>query len=309
MSRLFLIALLMGGFLGLAATRPATASEEQPQASDEAATAADAESADAKEDSRADRKQPIEVELFQAIKDEVIEVKFIPRNSEEARVIFTNKTKGPVSVRLPAAFAGVPVLAQQFGGGGFGGGGLGGGGLGTGGLGGGGGAQGLGGGFGGGGLGGGLGGGGLGGGGLGGGGFFNVPPERTRQLKVATVCLDHGKADPTPRIPYEIQPIESYVDRPEVIEVVKAFARGELAHSAAQAATWHLNNDVSWQELASKTRGMRHPYTGRRPSWFSALDIRVAMAASQEVRHIVQSSDEYKSDVYGDAYSSDASKR
>jgi hypothetical protein len=251
----------------------------------------------------ADEKEVREVEFFQAIQESVIEVKFIPRNEEQAQIIFTNKTKEPLHVRLPEAFAGVPVLAQLgggIGGGGFGGGGLGGG-LGTGGLGGG--AQGLGGGF----------GGGVGGGGLGigagmGGGFFSIPPEVTKKVKVQTLCLDHGKADPTPRIPYEIRPIGTYVDRPEVVEVVKAFARGELAHSAAQAATWHLNSDVSWQELATKTRGMRHPLTGRRPSWFSPVEIKLAVSIAEEARRIARTSD--SSDEYASTgHRSDDSKR
>ena len=43
-------------------------------------------------------------------------------------------------------------------------------------------------------MGGGMGGMGGGMGGMGGGmGMFNVPPEQVGQLKVATVCLEHGK--------------------------------------------------------------------------------------------------------------------
>lgn len=297
MSRSLLVALLTLGIVGLAApARMPASDEEAEQRADESTSNADSTSGASAASGgilQADRTQG-QVDLFQAIEDDVIEVKFIPRNEAEARVIFTNKTEQPVSIKLPEAFAGVPVLAQ-FGGGGLGGG-LGGGGLGgAGGYGGGagGGAQGLGGGFGGG-LG---GGGGLGIGGAGG-GFFNVPPEKTRQLKVGTVCLDHGKPDPTPRIPYEIRPIDSYVERPEVVEVVKAFARGELARGAAQAATWHLNNDVSWRELAAKTRGMRHPVTGRRPSWFSPLEIKVGMAVAQKARQMVQSTDGYSSAVH-----------
>ena len=80
-----------------------------------------------------------------------IEVQFIPKNAEEARVLVKNKTKQPLRIEMPAAFAGVPVLAQ------FGGGGMGGGGMGGGGMGGGGGGQGMGGGMGGGGMGGGMG--------------------------------------------------------------------------------------------------------------------------------------------------------
>ena len=57
-----------------------------------------------------------EVDLFQAMADDLIEVQFIPRNSKQAKLIVKNKADQPLSVRLPATFAGVPVLGQ----GGFG---------------------------------------------------------------------------------------------------------------------------------------------------------------------------------------------
>ena len=61
------------------------------------------------------------VEMFAAMKSGDIDVKFIPKDDREARVMFTNKTKRPLSVRLPEAFAAVPVLAQRGGAGGMGG--------------------------------------------------------------------------------------------------------------------------------------------------------------------------------------------
>ena len=51
-------------------------------------------------------------------------------------------------------------------------------------------------------------GGGMGGMGGMGGGMFNVPPEQTGKIKVPTVCLEHGKAEPHAKIPYEIKPID-----------------------------------------------------------------------------------------------------
>lgn len=185
------------------------------------------------------------VELFSAMEDGLIEVRLIPKNAAQAKVIVKNNTKKPLKVGLPAAFAGVPVLKQE---GGFGGGdedfggGRGGeeGGQ----------NQGMGGGF----------GGGMGMGGMGmgmGGGFFNIPPEKVRKLKAVCVCLDHGKRDPNPRIPYEIRRLESYVDRPAVIEVVKRFGVGKLPRSATQAAVWNLNNDVGWPTLATKVKRKR----------------------------------------------------
>ncbi|NDC55112.1 MAG: hypothetical protein EBZ74_12805, partial [Planctomycetia bacterium] len=70
----------------------------------------------------------------------LVEVRYIPNDARSAQVIVTNKSRKPLSLRLPAAFAGVPVLAQMMGmgmggrgGAGFGGAGIGGGGQATGG--------------------------------------------------------------------------------------------------------------------------------------------------------------------------------
>lgn len=55
------------------------------------------------------------------------EVKFIANDARSAQVVVTNRADGPLTLRLPAAFAGVPVLAQMgqqgagFGAGGIGG--------------------------------------------------------------------------------------------------------------------------------------------------------------------------------------------
>jgi hypothetical protein len=202
-------------------------------------------------------------ELFAAAAKGDIEVKMIVKDSTTGQVIITNKTKKPLSIQLPEAFAGVPVLAQF---GGVGGAGLGGGNnnnnI----------NQGIGGGFGG------IGGGGLGGGGFGG-GLFNIGPEKVAKIKFQAVCLDHGRPDPNPRIPYEIRPIESYVSKGEVIEVVKMLANGELPQASAQAATWHLNNGLSWNELATKI-GVKH-LNGTTEPYFTPNQLEVGLAASR----------------------------
>ncbi|MCL6504416.1 MAG: hypothetical protein K6T86_17175, partial [Pirellulales bacterium] len=53
------------------------------------------------------------VELFTAMEAGDIEVKFIPKDDTQANVIIKNKTKQPLNVRLPQAFAAVPALAQM----------------------------------------------------------------------------------------------------------------------------------------------------------------------------------------------------
>jgi hypothetical protein len=222
--------------------------------------------------------------LFDAADDGQVDLKFIAKSDRAGRVLITNKLKQPIHLKLPEAFAGVPVLAQR--GGGFGGGGLGGGGRGGGGgFGGGGGGQQS--------VGGGLGGGGLGGGGLGGGGgggFFSIPPEQTAKINVPLVCLDHGLQNPSSSNPYKMVPAEEHLDRPAVIELLKAFGRGELHHGATQAAAWHLNNDLSWNELAAKLAGTRR--SPSRPPYFSRDEIRAGMAYAAEAGRLAEANAE-----------------
>jgi hypothetical protein len=176
------------------------------------------------------------VDMFAAIEKGQIDVKLIPKDSKQSRVIIQNKTDKPLSVKLPATFAGVPVLAQGFGAGGMGGDG--------GGRGGGGGNQAVGGG---------MGGGGMGGGGMGGGGgFFNVEPEKVGQFKAPTVCLEHGKAEPRPAVAYEIKPLDKVSDKPEVQELCRMLGEGTVPQRAAQLAAWHFANDMSWEQLAAE---------------------------------------------------------
>ncbi len=185
------------------------------------------------------------VEMFTAIEKGDIAVKLIPKDSTECRVLIENKTNKPLNVKLPEAFAGVPALAQiggdrrssrdnnrsnnsnqSFGGG--------------------------------------MGGMGMGGMGGMGGGMFNVPPENVGQLKATTVCLEHGKGEPRAAIPYEIKPLESFTTKTGVRELCALLGSGQINQRAAQAAAWHLNNGMSWQELAAKqlrfANGTRKPY-------------------------------------------------
>jgi hypothetical protein len=194
------------------------------------------------------------MDVFEGIEQGKLEVKMVPTNALGGKLFIENNGDKPLNVEFPAAFIGKQVL-KQFGGGGMGGGGYGGGGLGGGGLGGGGGAQTQGGGLGGGGLGGGgLGGGGLGGGGLGGGGgFFSVPPDRIVRVAYRSVCLEHGKPDPSPRMKYQIAKVEEFSEDPVLKEVLTQVASGRLEAQSAQAAAWHITDKMSWTQLAAKS--------------------------------------------------------
>ncbi len=172
------------------------------------------------------------VDLFPAAEAGQIDVRVIPKNANQATILIENKTDRPLSVKLPEAFVGVMAqIGGQVGGGG---------GIGVGG----GGQQAIGGG----------GGGGLGGGGLGGGGQFNVAPDSVRRVKVATVCLEHGKDDPSPRTEYVLKPIESFTSDARVIEICKLLGDNAIDTTSAQAAVWHVSAGLSWPQLAQKVK-------------------------------------------------------
>jgi hypothetical protein len=119
--------------------------------------------------------------------------------------------------------------------------------------------------------------GGMGMGGMGMGGFMNVGPDRVGKFKVATVCLEHGKKDPNPRVPYEMKPIESFTQKAELIELCKMLGRGEIDQVSAQAAAWHLSDGLSWQELARKVK-IRH-LNGQTKLYFNPQQLQQALRA------------------------------
>ena len=187
-------------------------------------------------------------DLFEAEAQQLVSLRYIPNNAKSAQIIVTNRTRRPLTLRLPDAFAGIPVLAQM---GGMGGGGNQGG-FAAGGIGGGpqttaGGAGGLGGqGMNG------MGGGGMGMGGGGGGGAFSIPPERSRTFRVPTVCVEYGKHEPSSRMPYKLTKSETFSSDPKLTYVLESLGRGELSQKVAQAASWHIANGLTWEKLAAE---------------------------------------------------------
>ncbi|MCH2369534.1 MAG: hypothetical protein MK324_03220 [Pirellulales bacterium] len=174
------------------------------------------------------------VDFFEAKKRGDIDVMFIPRNSKSANVIVRNKTKNGLKVRLPEAFAGVPMLGQM-------------------------------------------------GGGMGMGGFQNIEPGKVRKFKVMTVCLEHGKKEPNPRVKYDIVPIESFTKKAEVIELCRMLGTGQMNQSAAQAAAWHFTDGLSWPELVHKI-GARH-LNGTVDRYFHPNQVRLGMQYAKVASH------------------------
>ncbi|MGE5194804.1 MAG: hypothetical protein ACM3U2_20120, partial [Deltaproteobacteria bacterium] len=96
--------------------------------------------------------------------------------------------------------------------------------------------------------------GGMGGGMMGGmgGGFFSVPPHKTAQIPMTSVCLEHGKTEPRAKMTYKLIKVEEYTSDPVLQELLEMVGTGKLDPAAAQAATWNLANKMSWEKLAAK---------------------------------------------------------
>jgi hypothetical protein len=185
---------------------------------------------------------PVPRPLFEAIDAGELEASLVPRNSTRATIQFENKTDRPLTIQLPEAFAAAPILAQQPLFGGFG--------------------QGpannansnnapqqLG-------IGMGNNGNGFGNNGQGFGnnglnqGFFNIPAGRVIRVRVDCVCLEYGKPDPDARFKYQLKPLSEVCDKPELASVLKSLGHELVDQRVAQAATWHLTNELSWNQIA-----------------------------------------------------------
>jgi hypothetical protein len=225
------------------------------------------------------------VDMFSGMDSGVLQVKFVPKNDREATITIRNNTNQPLSVKLPDAFVGAPILAQgggaiprpsgtrntsnnsqnQTAGGGLGGG--------------------------------------LGGGG--GGGAFNLAPEAAGKLNVSIVCLEHGKKDPSARIPYEIRPLESFTTDGNVKQLLTMFGQGNMDQRAAQAAAWHFANGMSWDELAAKKI---HHLGGRSDEeYFSATQLKAAVQIAAHAEQLAKDNPPtVKPDPYSTGDSSDS---
>jgi hypothetical protein len=186
---------------------------------------------------------PVPRPLFEAIDAGELEASLVPRNSTRATIQFENKTDRPLTIQMPEAFAAAPILAQQPFGGPFG--------------------QmqgnnqnnnspqqlGMGMGMGNNGMGFGNNGQGFGNNGLNQ-GIFNIPAGRVIRVRVDCVCLEYGKPDPDARFKYQLKPLSEVCDKPELVSVLKSLGHELVDQRVAQAATWHLTNELSWNQIA-----------------------------------------------------------
>jgi len=202
-----------------------------------------------------------QVDLFDAADAGQVSIKLVPKDANGGKVFIENKTNKPLTVKVPEAVVGISVHAQIMGlgqGNLFGGPNNGGQGLGqnnnqTGGQ------Q-------------------LMGGILGmnaqgqqpqgqgpqfpgnnngfnqpGGNFFSIPAERTISLTMSSVCLEHGKPEPTSGSKYTLVRYSKVSDDQVLYQALASLKAEKADVKAVQAVAWHLANKMTFEELSTKT--------------------------------------------------------
>jgi hypothetical protein len=81
--------------------------------------------------------------------------------------------------------------------------------------------------------------------------FFSIPPERVARIGYQSVCLAYGQNEPRPGNTYRLVRPEEFSKDAALHELLKRIGAGGLDSNAAQAAAWHIANDMSWPELAA----------------------------------------------------------
>jgi hypothetical protein len=183
------------------------------------------------------------IDVFAAVEAGDLEVSVVPQNERRVTIQLKNISNRPLTIQLPPAFAAVPILAQQPGlfpgfpnpggqnqnqqqapqqlglgmnGGNRGGNNNGGGNL-----------------F---------------------GGMFDIPAGRAIKIKADAVCLEYGKPSPDARMKYELKPLAEVCDKPELAAVLTSLGKDQIDQRTAQAAAWHLTDDLSFNKLAGLLR-------------------------------------------------------
>ncbi|TVP95398.1 MAG: hypothetical protein EA381_18895 [Planctomycetaceae bacterium] len=138
-------------------------------------------------------------------------------------------------------------------------------------------------------------------GGMGGGMMMRIPPEKRFKVKVATVCLEHGKKDPTPRVAYKMIPVDQFTEDSRVHEVCRMLGYHKISQNVAQAAAWHLMDGLAWDFLANKPKS-QDPVTKRMTMWFHPQELHyaslVVATASQTADQPVKSESELRAADY-----------
>jgi len=83
------------------------------------------------------------------------------------------------------------------------------------------------------------------------GGVFSVSPGKVVRKTLKSVCLQYGIPEPGPRNRYKLAPIDEVASNDQVSRLLGYLTPAN--QRVVQLAAWHLNNKMSWDQLARVT--------------------------------------------------------
>jgi hypothetical protein len=76
-----------------------------------------------------------------------------------------------------------------------------------------------------------------------------VPVGETIEILIPAVCLNFGKATPTPRDTFRLVDVEEYTQNPRVRKALRSLATYGTSLGVAQAVMWRVCNDLSFEAM------------------------------------------------------------
>ncbi len=95
---------------------------------------------------------------------------------------------------------------------------------------------------------------------------------------------------------YSIIPLEKFNNDPEVADICAALGHNQISQNVAQAAAWHVANDLTWERLQSLPKKVSQ-YTGVE-FYFTQFEVAAARRAVNYVR--TKNSEEERSSYAGE---------
>jgi hypothetical protein len=80
-----------------------------------------------------------------------------------------------------------------------------------------------------------------------------VPVGETVELTIPGVCLNYGLPSPTGRNTFRLVDVNEYSASPRVRRALRSLATYGTSHGVAQAAMWHVCNDLAFEQMAEQT--------------------------------------------------------
>ena len=89
--------------------------------------------------------------------------------------------------------------------------------------------------------------------------IVELKPGRTIRKKFPSFCLELGRPDPSPRMPYVAIQLDQWTKDAAIHELIVRFGQGYYPQRVTQLAIWRIANRASWETLAN----VRWPTGGR----------------------------------------------